>query len=107
MGKEKRRPQPWAEKIKDLQGIDSRFITRGIEWGCEWTSYKLSRSAFLEVLEYLGKLGVLIAIVTFFYPGCKDRKQALESAKQAATDARISRHYVAWQTLISSTCSVY
>lgn len=102
MRKEKPRPQPWAEKIKDLHGIDGRFITRRIEWWCEWASYGLSRWAFLEVLEYIGKLGILIAIITFFYPGCKERRQAVESAKQAAADARISRHYVAWQTLNSA-----
>jgi len=44
----------------------------------------LSHWAFLEVLEYVGKLGILIAIITFFYPGCSQRKQATESAKQAA-----------------------
>ena len=102
MGKEKLRPPPWSEKIKDLRGIDSRFVTRKFEWWCEWALYGLSRWAFLEVLEYVGKLGVLIAIIAFFYPGCKERRQALESAKQTAADARISRHYVAWQTLNSA-----
>jgi|ERR1039458_4230268 hypothetical protein len=102
MGKEKPRPQPWAEKIKDLRGIDSRFVTRKLDWWCEWALYGLSRWAFLEVLEYVGKLGILIAIIAFFYPGCKERRQAVESAKQAAADARISRHYVAWQTLNSA-----
>ena len=103
MGKEKPRPQPWADKIKDLQGTDIRFVTRKFEWWCEWASYGLSRWAFLEVLEYIGKLGILIAIVAFFYPGCKERRQAVESARQAAADARISRHYVAWQTLNSAS----
>src|ERR1017187_4247913 len=95
MGKEKQHPKPWAEKIADLKGIDSRKATRAFEWGCEWISYWLSCWAFLEVLEYAGKLGILIAAIAYIYPGCSERKQAAEDSKK-------SRHYVAWQTLNSA-----
>lgn len=102
MGKEKKRPLPFAARIKDLRGIDCRKATRRLEWLCEWISYWLSRWAFLEVLEYLGKLSLLVALIMWIYPGCRERREAAESAKQAAADARKSRHYVAWQTINSA-----
>ena len=95
MGKKRERPRPFAEKIKGLRGIDSRRYTRRFPWWLEWTAYYLGRSAFLECLEYLGKLGILIALITWFYPGCQDRKQAV-------ADSTKSRHYVAWQTINSA-----
>jgi hypothetical protein len=50
----------------------------------------------------LGKLTILVSLILWIYPGFQQRKQAAESAKQAAADARISRHYVAWQTINSA-----
>jgi uncharacterized protein YjbI with pentapeptide repeats len=102
MKMERPRPNPLAERIEGLRGTDFRKWLRAFEWICEWASFGLSRWAFLEVLEYIGKLGILIAIVTYFYPGCSERRQAADSARQAATDARISKHYVAWQTINSA-----
>ena len=72
------------------------------EWQCERLSYRLGRWAFLEVLEYVGKLGILVAAIAYIVPGCHERKQAAESAKQAAVEARKSRQYVAWQTINSA-----
>jgi hypothetical protein len=54
------------------------------------------------VLEYLAKLTILVSLILWIYPGYKERRQAADSAKQAAADARISRHYVAWQTVNSA-----
>lgn len=102
MRKEKQRPKSWKETSSSIKKGCWRWAWIGLEWLCEWASYGLSRWAFLDVLEYVGKLGILIAIVAYFYPGCSERKQAIDSAKQAAADARKSRHYVAWQTINSA-----
>ena len=97
MKAEKPRPIPLAEKIKDLRGIDSRKATRTFEWCCEWASYWLSRWAFLEVLEYVGKLGILLAVVAYLYPGCEERKQAtdclLYTSHQFDRDKDFERSY--------------
>jgi uncharacterized protein YjbI with pentapeptide repeats len=102
MGKPKGRPKSWKETCASLKEDDYRIAFIGFEWCCEWISCWLSRWAFLEVLEYLGKLTILISLILWIYPGFEERKQATESAKQSAADARKSRHYVAWQTLNSA-----
>ena len=37
-----------------------------IEWVWNWLAYWLSGWAFLEVLEYLGTLSLLLAVVSYF-----------------------------------------
>jgi len=102
MRKEKQKPKSWQETSTSFKEDDWKLAFVGFEWCCEWVSYWLSRWAFLQVLEYLGKLTILISLILWIYPGFQERKQAAESAKQAAADARISRHYVAWQTINSA-----
>jgi hypothetical protein len=55
-----------------------------IEYPFEWMAYALSRWAFLEVLEYLGSFGVLIAVVFYFSESGDRLKQ---------------KHYQAWQVI--------
>jgi uncharacterized protein YjbI with pentapeptide repeats len=50
----------------------------------EWTAYALSRWSFLEVLEYLGSLSVLIGVIFYF-------SESGDRVKQ--------RHYQAWQVI--------
>ena len=57
---------------------------RGLEWALEWTAYFLSRWAFLEVLEYLSVLSVLVAVIFYF---------------SEAGDRRKQKHYQAWQVI--------
>jgi uncharacterized protein YjbI with pentapeptide repeats len=102
MRKEKQRPKSWKEESAPFPEDDWRRTFVGFNWCCQWISYELSRWAFLEVLEYLGKLTILISLILWIYPGFEQRRQAVESAKQAAADARKSRHYVAWQTINSA-----
>lgn len=102
MRPEKQKPKSWEETSTSFKEEDWRLAFVGFEWCCEWISYWLSRWAFLQVLEYLGKLTILVSLILWIYPGFKERKQAADSAKQAAADARISRHYVAWQTINSA-----
>jgi hypothetical protein len=99
---EKQKPKSWQETSASFEKDDWKLAFVGFEWCCKWVSYWLSRWAFLQVLEYLGKLTILVSLILWIYPGFQQRKQAAESAKQAAADARISRHYVAWQTINSA-----
>jgi hypothetical protein len=55
-----------------------------VEWSFEWLAYGLSHWAFLEVLEYLGSFGVLIAVVFYFSESGDRLKQ---------------KHYQAWQVI--------
>jgi uncharacterized protein YjbI with pentapeptide repeats len=57
---------------------------RGFEWIFEWAAYALSRWSFLEVLEYLGRLSVLIGVIFYF-------SESGDRIKQ--------RHYQAWQVI--------
>lgn len=57
---------------------------RRVEWAFEWIAYGLSRWSFLEVLEYLGSLSILVGIIFYF----------------SETGDRIKqRHYQAWQVI--------
>ena len=58
-----------------------------LEWVWSWLAYWLSGWAFLEVLEYLGTLSLLLAVVSYF----------LESG-----DRIKQKHYQAWQVINSA-----
>jgi uncharacterized protein YjbI with pentapeptide repeats len=53
----------------------------------DWLAYFLSNWRFLEVLEYLGSLGVLIAVISYFSESGDRLKQ---------------KHYQAWQVIDSA-----
>jgi hypothetical protein len=55
-----------------------------IEWPLEWLAAGLSRWSFLHVLEFLGSLGVLVAVFFYF-------SEAGDRLKQ--------KHYQAWQVI--------
>jgi hypothetical protein len=55
-----------------------------LEWGFEWLSYGLSHWALLEVLQYMGTFGVLIAVIFYFAESSDRLKQ---------------KHYQAWQVV--------
>jgi len=77
------RPNSWR---------DQRAATRhawavpfiAVEWWFEWLAYFLSNWKFLEVLEYLSSLSVLIAVIFYF-------SESGDRAKQ--------KHYQAWQVI--------
>lgn len=58
-----------------------------IEWCLEWVAWVLGRWAFLDVLEYLGTLSLLVAVVLYF----------AESG-----DRTRQRHYAAWAVINSA-----
>lgn len=77
------KPGVWGEH---RQTIRSRWALpfHALEWSLQWTAYFLGQWALLEVLEYLGSLSVLVAVVFYF----------------AETGDRIKqRHYQAWQVI--------
>jgi Pentapeptide repeats (8 copies) len=77
------RPKSWPEHRAT---IHSRWALpfHGLEWVFQWTAYGLSRWAFLEMLEYIGSLSVLVAIVFYFMESGDRKKQ---------------KHYQAWQVI--------
>jgi hypothetical protein len=84
--KTRTRPEPWVNhRARAKYGWLVPFFA--LEWGWSWLAYWLSGWAFLEVLEYLGTLSLLIAVVSYFAES-KDR------IKQ--------KHYQAWQVINSA-----
>ena len=77
------RPPNWREHI---HSAPARWTLpfHSLEWVLQWTAYFLSRLALLEVLEYLGSLSVLVAVVFYFAESGDRRKQ---------------KHYQAWQVI--------
>ena len=59
----------------------------GVEWAFKWISYWLGGWAFIEVLEYLGTLSLLLAVVAYFSESGNRLKQ---------------KHYMAWQVINSA-----
>lgn len=78
-----KRPVEW----KTIRaGIRHRWLLpfRAFEWLWEWVAYALSRWSFLEALEYLGSLSVLVGVIFYFSESGDRTKQ---------------RHYQAWQVI--------
>lgn len=78
-----RRPAEWRV-IKGEIRHSWMLPLRRFEWMFEWAAYGLSRWSFLEVLEYLGSLSVLIGVIFYF-------SESGDRIKQ--------RHYQAWQVI--------
>lgn len=78
-----RRPAEWHVVSKDFRH-GWLLPLRRIEWLWEWAAYGLSRWSFLEVLEYLGRLSVLVGVIFYF-------SESGDRIKQ--------RHYQAWQVI--------
>jgi len=78
-----RRPEGW----KTLRaGIKHSWLLpfRAFEWLWEWAAFALSRWSFLEALEYMSSLSVLVAVIFYF-------SESGDRIKQ--------RHYQAWQVI--------
>jgi len=59
------RPEPWA-RHRERAKYAWLIPLLAIEWVWTWLVYWLSGWAFLEVLEYLGTLSLLLAVVSYF-----------------------------------------
>ncbi len=77
------RPETWAaqrERIKRPWATPFFYV----DWILEWVAFRLSNWKVLEILEYLGSLSVLVAVI--FYVS--------ESG-----DRTMQRHFQAWQVI--------
>jgi hypothetical protein len=64
-------PENWKEHKTRVHRAWALPIL-AMEWLGEWTVSFISRSIFLEILEYLSSLGVLVAVI-FYFAGSGDR----------------------------------
>jgi hypothetical protein len=77
------RPLSWRKQKAALRrGWTLPFVA--VEWCFDWAAYFLSNWKLLEVLEYLGSLSILIAVIFYF-------SEAGDRIKQ--------KHYQAWQVI--------
>jgi hypothetical protein len=79
----RKRPEPWSVRRQGLKHAWTVALW-AFEWFWEWIAYLLSNWSFVEVLEYLGSFGVLIAVVFYFAESGDRLKQ---------------KHYQAWQVI--------
>jgi hypothetical protein len=80
---EPKRPVDWNTLVRSLK---HRWLLplRAFEWLWEWIAYVLGRWSFLEVLDHLGRLSLLVGVVFYF----------------SESGARIrQRHDQAWQVI--------
>src|SRR3984957_7301995 len=79
----RKRPDPWSVR---KQAIKRAWLIpfAAFEWFWENLAFVLGNWSFLEVLEYLGNFGVLIAVVFYFAESGDRLKQ---------------KHYQAWQVI--------
>jgi hypothetical protein len=54
--------------------------------------------AFLEVLEYAGKLTIVVALITYIL-SADERKRNAENQRRAAEDQRKAKYFQAWQVI--------
>ena len=77
------RPESWTERRSNLRHRLSRPFY-WLEWNWEWVAFALSNWVFLEVLEYAGRLSVLVAVIVYVVEWPDRQKQ---------------KHYQAWQVI--------
>jgi hypothetical protein len=79
-------PMSWKERkshVRHKWVLPLHFF----EWACERLAFWMSRWAFIEILEYLGRFSVLVAVI-FYLLGYEDRLK--------------NKHYQAWQVVNSA-----
>ena len=91
MGERRERPKRWAEAKGGRRWWNPLVVFIWIEWCCEWIAYWLSRWAFISILEYLGRLAIVLALVLWIIE-IPERKQAQENQRKA-------KIYQAWQVI--------
>jgi hypothetical protein len=79
------KPERWSVWCAKVRWWAKPFAL--VEYGLEWVVYALSNWRFLELLEYLGRFGVLVAVVFYFAESGDRLKQ---------------KHYQAWQVINSA-----
>jgi Pentapeptide repeats (8 copies) len=56
-----------------------------VNWGCQWIAYLASNLAVFQVLEYAGKLTVLVALITWIADYPERQKEAIRTAWSVVT----------------------
>jgi uncharacterized protein YjbI with pentapeptide repeats len=79
----RRRPSPLKQHLQLARYSWLRPFF-ALEWIWDWLSYLLGNWSFLEVLEYLGTLSLLLGVILYFAESGDREKQ---------------RHYQAWQVI--------
>jgi hypothetical protein len=79
----KDRPEPW-HAVKEAAPRRWLRPFLALEWCFDWIAYYLSHWKFLEVLDYMSSLSVLIAVIFYF-------SESGDRIKQ--------KHYQAWQVI--------
>jgi Pentapeptide repeats (9 copies) len=79
----RKRPEVWSVRSQAIKHTWTLPLW-ALEWFWEWAAYILGNWSFLEVLEYLGSFGVLVAVIFYFSESGDRLKQ---------------KHYQAWQVI--------
>jgi hypothetical protein len=79
-----------------------------IERFCKWLSVQLKPCAFLKVMEYAGRLTVLVAVI-FYIMGRPERqmqsrnlRMQVKNLEQQLANQQKAKHYQAWQVINSA-----
>ncbi len=91
MGEQRERPKRWAESKGGRRWWNPLIVFIWFEWCCEWIAYWLSRWAFISILGYLGRLVIVLALVSWIVE-IPERKQAQEIQRKG-------KIYQAWQVI--------
>lgn len=84
------KPESWKSKKSGFKGKWHSAITIPLmwfEWVCEWMAFGLKRWAFIEIIENLGKLSVLFALVLFITESDERANLKSHQAWQVVTTA--------------------
>ena len=93
MNKVEKSKKSWGEckkTIKHKWHIPFVFV----EWICWRIKPFLEQLAFLKVLEHLGRLAILFAVISYFWGG-NERRMQVENQRKA-------KHFQAWQLINAS-----
>lgn len=91
MGEQRERPKRWAEAKGGRRWRNPLVVLIWIEWICEWIAYWLSQWAFISILEYLGRLAIVLALALWIIE--------IPERKQAQANQRKAKIYQAWQVI--------
>lgn len=94
MDKAEQTRETWQERrkrIKHKWQVPFAYV----EWICECLSVLLKRWAFLDILEHLGRLGILVSIVAGAYVYVSES----DERRMQAENRRKANQYEAWQII--------
>jgi uncharacterized protein YjbI with pentapeptide repeats len=84
----KTEPKPWNWSEMKIVAACRPWWARPFawfNWGAEWTAHGLSNWALIKVIEYLGKLSLVVGVIFYFMEAPTRRKQAQYDAWRVIT----------------------